>query len=94
MDKILRNNNKLMNNIAFSYLIEYGRQTILDDNFYRDAIKEFEEKEKGILGMLMTPEFKKEILEIARYMAKMKDEDLKKYVYNEIKEKRKRDKER
>ena len=32
MDRILRNNNKLMNDVAFSYLLEYGRKNILDDN--------------------------------------------------------------
>lgn len=86
MDKFLRRNNKLMNNVAFSYLIEYGRQNILDDNFYRNQIQEVENEKKHFL---MTPEFKKEVMEIARYMAKMKDKDLKNYVFDEIKDERK-----
>lgn len=86
MDKILRNNDKLMNDVAFSYLLEYGRKNILDDNFYNNEIKEIE---KGKHSFLMTPEFKKEILEIARYMAKMKDKDLKNYVFSIVKEERK-----
>lgn len=91
MDKILRNNDKLMNDVAFSYLLEYGRQNILNDNFYNNEIKEIE---KGKKGFLMTPEFKKEVIEIARDMAKMKDNDLKKYVYNKVKAERKMLKER
>lgn len=91
MDKILRNNDKLMNDVAFSYLLEYGRQNILNDNFYNNEIKEIE---KGKNSFLMTLEFKKEVLEIARYMAEMKDKDLKNYVYNKIKAERKMQKER
>lgn len=91
MDKILRNNDKLMNDVAFSYLLEYGRQNILDDNFYNNEIKEIE---KGKNSFLMTPEFKKDILEIARYMAKMKDKELKNYVYDKVKAERKMQKER
>ncbi len=91
MDRILRNNDKLMNDVAFSYLLEYGRQNILNDNFYNNEIKEIE---KGKNSFLMTPEFKKEVLEIARYMAKMKDKDLKNYVYNKVKAERKMQKER
>lgn len=85
MDKILRNNDKLMNDVAFSYLLEYGRKNILDDNFYSNEIKEIE---KGKRSFLMTPEFKKDILKIARYMAKMKDKDLKRYVFSVVKEER------
>lgn len=91
MDKILRNNNKLMNDIAFSYLLEYGRQNILNDNFYNNQIKEIEQDKKNFL---MTPEFKKEVLEIAKYMAGMKDKELKNYVYDKVKEERKMKKER
>lgn len=91
MDRILRNNEKLMNDVAFSYLLEYGRQNILDSNFYNNEIKEIENGKKGFL---MTPEFKKEVLEIAKYMAEMKDKDLKNYVYNKVKAERKMQKER
>ncbi len=91
MDKILRNNDKLMNDVAFSYLLEYGRKNLLNDNFYHNEIKEIE---KGKQCFLMTPKFKKEVLEIARYMAGMKDKDLKKYVYNKVKEERKIQKDR
>lgn len=91
MDRILRNNNKLMNDVAFSYLLEYGRKNILDDNFYN---KELEEIAKEKKHFLMTPEFKKEVIEIARYMAKMKDKELKEYAFNEIKGERKKNKER
>lgn len=94
MDRILRNNDKLMNEMAFSYLIEYGKINILDDEFYKKELKLQEEKEKGIIGLILTPQAKKEIIEIARYMAGMKDKDLKKYVYNEVKAERKMQKER
>ncbi len=94
MDILLRKNNKLMNEIAFSYLIEFGKRNLLDDEFYKKELKLQEEKEKGIIGLILTPEAKKEIVEIARYMAEMKDKDLKKYVYNEVKAERKMQKER
>lgn len=94
MDRLLRKNSKLMNEMAFSYLIEYGKKNILDDRFFTEQLKLEEEKEKGIVGLIITPEVKKEIMEIARYMAEMKDKDLKKYVYNEVKAERKMQKER
>lgn len=94
MDRLLRNNSKLMNEIAFSYLIEYGKKNILDDEFYKKELKLLEEKEKGIIGLILTPKAKREVIEIARHMAKMKDNDLKKYVYNEVKAKIKMQRER
>lgn len=45
MDILLRKNNKLMNEIAFSYLIEFGKRNLLDDEFYKKELKLQEEKE-------------------------------------------------
>ena len=91
MDKILRNNKKIMNDVAFSYLLEYGRKNILDDNFYKNELKEIQ-VEKG--NLLITPEFKKEVIELARYMAKMKDKELKKYIFSQVKKEIKMQKDR
>lgn len=94
MDKFLRNNDKLMNEMAFSYLLEFGKRNLLDDNFYKEQLKIEQEKEKGIIGLILTPETKREVIDIARYMAKMKDKDLKNYVYDKVKAERKMQKER
>ena len=66
----------------------------MEDKIYQMTIFIIMEIEKEKNSFLMTPEFKKDILEIARYMAKMKDKELKNYVYDKVKAERKMQKER
>ncbi len=90
-EKILGKNNPLQNAIAFSYLLEYGRKNILNDDFYNKMIKEVENDTKN---PLMTPDFKKEFIKISRDMANMKEQDLRNYIFNRVKEERKIEKSR
>lgn len=87
MDKTLKRNNPMQNAIAFSYLLDNGRLNILNEKFYNNEIKKLEHDNSDF----MSPGFKKEILEIARYMAEMEEKDLRNYIFDRVKEERKRE---
>lgn len=86
MDKKLKSNNPLQNAMALNLLLENGRVNILNDDLYNKEIKRIENDKSN---SLMTPEFRKEVMEIARYMASMKEKDLRTYIYERVKEERK-----
>lgn len=90
-EKILGKNNPMQNAIAFSYLLENGRKSILNDDLYNKAIKE---AENDTSNPLMTPSFQKEFIKISRDMANMKEQDLRNYIFDRVKAERKAEKNR
>lgn len=89
MDKTLKGNNPIQNAMAFSYLLENGRNKLLNDDLYNKAINQLEDNKET---SFMTPGFKKEVIEIARYMANMEEKELRKYIFERVKEERKNEK--
>ena len=85
-ERRLKMNNPIQNAMAFSYLLENGKKNILDDNFYN---KELQRIEKSNGNALMTPEFAKEVVKIARDMANMEEKDLRNHIFNRVKEEKK-----
>ena len=88
--KILGRNNDMQNNLALTYLLEYGRANILNDKFYNDLIKSTEENPNSF----MTLDFQKQIVKISRDMAEMSSNDLYDFIKNEVRVINKKDKER
>lgn len=92
MDNTLKTNNPLKNAMAFSLLLENGRTKILNEDLYNEQMKKIENGETN--SDFMTPEWQKDVLEIAKYMANMKEKDLRNYIFEIVKEERTAERER
>lgn len=88
-EKTLGKNNPVQNAMAFSYLLENGRKTILNEDYYNKTVEQIKNDNRDLL---MTPDFQIEVLDIARNMANMKEKDLQNYIYDKVKETRKLEK--
>lgn len=80
-EEIIDGRNKLSNTFALNTLLEVGRRNLLDDQYYEKMFNSINETENS----LMTADYQKEILEIARNMAKLNDKDLCEYIYDKVK---------
>lgn len=88
----IKKNNRMQNQFAFYYLLEYGRKNILDDAFL-DKIKE-EISVRDDKKKIITNDFMIVSLDIARDMANLNQDDIYKFVYDDIKELKRQERER
>lgn len=86
-EKIINKNNVIQNSVALTMLLQYGRNTILDDKSFEEISKEF----ANTVNSLMTEEFQKEILSTSRELAKMKEKDVYDFIYDKVKEERRQE---
>ena len=81
----LRKNDYFQNNMALEILLEFGRNSLKDENFYKKQIKEIEERHQAGKGStFMTKDYEIEIIKISRRMALMPSKDLYDYIQNEM----------
>ena len=62
-----------------------GRKNILDNQYYEKMLNDID---KGG-SAFMTADYQREILEIAKDMAKLNDKDLCEYIYDKVKDEKK-----
>lgn len=77
--------NTLQNKFALNTLLELGRRNILDNQYYEKMLNDID---KGG-SAFMTADYQREILEIAKDMAKLNDKDLCEYIYDKVKDEKK-----
>ena len=81
----LRKNDYFQNNMALENLLNFGRNSLKDDEFYNKQIKEIEERhQEGKGSTFMTKDYEIEIIKISRRMASMPSKDLYDYIQNEM----------
>ncbi|MGN1327412.1 MAG: hypothetical protein ACI4VQ_05010 [Clostridia bacterium] len=77
----------LSNTFALNTLLELGRRNLLNDDYYQKMLDSISETDKS----LMTADYQRKTLKIAREMAKVKDKDLCEYIYDKVKADKKLD---
>ena len=83
--KILGKNDNFQNQCALNYLLNYGRNNLLDDNFFNNKIKETEDAYNSQRGSpIMTKDYNIAIIKISREMASMDVKDLYDFIQSEI----------
>ena len=81
----LRKNDYFQNNLALEILLKFGRENLVNDEFYNKQIREIEERHQNSKDTsLMTKDYEIEILKISRRMASMPSKDLYSYIQNEM----------
>lgn len=83
----LKRNDPVQNTMALTILLEKGKENILNDNYFKEMLKSIENKPNA----LMSVEYQKEILDIAKNMAQMENKDLYDYIYDKVKNDRKQE---
>lgn len=83
--KLLDGRKTLQNKFALNTLLELGRKNILDNQYYEKMLNDID---KGG-SAFMTADYQREILEIAKDMAKLNDKDLCEYIYDKVKDEKK-----
>lgn len=74
--EVLGNNIHIKNKLALEVLLDKGRENLLDAKTYNEMLKFVEEHRTK----LMTLEFQKEVIKIARDMARMNPNDLYEFI--------------
>lgn len=80
----LKKNNKTHNQLALYFLFEYGKEKLKNDDELSKMKESIKERNKGKTPILDT-DFEIEALDIARQMANASVNDLCKYIYNDVK---------
>lgn len=80
----LLKNDRVQNELALCYLFEYGKQT-LKDNYELGRIKDSIKQNNNSKNPIFTTDYLFETLDIARDMASFSINDLKKYIYENVK---------
>lgn len=81
----LKRNDNPMNLMALQYLLNYGRNSLLNDDFYNEQIKKLEDdytNEKG--NQLLSKDYAIEIIKTSRKMASMEHKDLYDFIQKDI----------
>lgn len=89
-EKIINKSNSLQNSFALNILLENGRRKLLNDDSYKNIVNEISNSTNGF----MSAEYAKEVLEIAKNMAKLDDKALSAYIYDKVKEEKKQERNR
>ena len=84
----LKSNNPVQNAMALTILLEKGRENILNENYFKEMLKGIENKPNA----LMSVEYQKEMLNIAKNMAQMENKDLYEFIHDKVKDDRKQEK--
>lgn len=82
MSKILnelKNNDRVQNQIALCFLFEYGRISLQSDSIVETI------KSKNMNNPLITDEYMNSSIETARKMTELSLNDLKKFIYDDVK---------
>ena len=83
----LKKNDPVQNAMALVILLEKGKENILNDVYFEKILNSLENKPNA----LMSVEYQKEILYIAKNMAQMENKDLYDFIYDKVKNDRKQE---
>ena len=86
-EKAIDKRNVTQNVIALNILLQNGRTNILNDKYYETMLSNADKNENP----LMTAEYLKESIKIARQMAELRDKDFCEYIYDKVKEDKKQE---
>lgn len=82
---ILGKNDHFQNECALNYLLNFGRNNLLDDTFFNNKIKETEDDYNSQRGsLIMTKDYAISIIKTSREMASMDVRDLYDFIQSEI----------
>lgn len=81
-EKIINKEDKLQNLLAVYVLLDHGRLNLLDEDYYKELLKDIEDNENK--NFLVTKEYQQKILAISAEMAKLEHDDIYDFIQNEI----------
>ena len=84
-EKVIDKRNTIQNAFAINYLLQNGRNNLLDDEYFNEML----EKAENNKNSFATPEYQKEAMKIARRMAKLTDKQFCEYIHDKVKEEKK-----
>lgn len=90
----LKKNDRSQNQLALYYLFEYGKQTLKNEREVSKIKENIELNNKDKKNPIMSTEFLFEVVDIANEMAKLSENDLCKFIYEDVKEQKKQERSR
>ena len=84
-EKVIDKRNTIQNAFAINYLLQNGRNNLLDDECFNEML----EKAENNKNSFATPEYQKEAMKIARRMASLTDKQFCEYIHDKVKEEKK-----
>ena len=84
-EKVIDKRNTIQNAFAINYLLQNGRNNLLDDKYFSEILEKVDNNKNSFA----TPQYQKEAMKIARRMAGLTDKQFCEYIYDKVKEEKK-----
>ncbi len=88
----LKKNDRVLNHLALCFLYEYGRINLQDENIY--SIVKIRTKKENAKNNMITDDYMFSALNIAKEMCSLSLNDLCNFVYQDVKEQKKQERNR